>query len=95
MNVILKITSCLSIILALFLIYNLIVELQEDMSISEVSFFSLLVLIVVLANAILALLLLIGKVKQQREFLILQIFIIIPTSLLIYQIFFNSTISCT
>lgn len=95
MNVILKITSCLSIILALFLIYNLIVELQEDMSISEVSFFPLLVLIVVLANAILALLLLIGKVKQQREFLILQIFIIIPTSLLIYQIFFNSTISCT
>ena len=95
MNVILKITSCLSIIIALFLIYNLIVELQEDMSISEVSFFPLLVLIVVLANAILALLLLIGKVKQQREFLILQIFIIIPTSLLIYQIFFNSTISCT
>ena len=95
MRIALKITSCLSIILAFFLIYNLIDELQEDTSISDVSFLPLLILLVIISNAVLALLLLIGKIKLQKEFLILQIFIIIPVSLLLYQIFFNSTVSCT
>ncbi|MBB6370164.1 hypothetical protein [Chryseobacterium shigense] len=95
MNVALKITSCLSIILALFLVYTVIDEMKGNMSLSDISFLPLLILIVVIVNAVLALLLLIGKKKPQREFLILQIFIIIPTSLLLYQILFNSTVSCT
>lgn len=95
MNIALKITSCLSIILALFLTYNLINELQDTTSLSEFSLLSLLIFIVVIANAVWALLLLTGKKKLKREFLILQIFIIIPVSLLLYQILFNSTISCT
>lgn len=95
MKIALKVTSCLSILLALFLIYTCICELQENATISDISFLPLLILIIVLANAVLALFLLIGKVKQRREFLILQIFIIIPTSLLLYEILFNSTISCT
>ncbi|KMQ58951.1 hypothetical protein ACM40_18520 [Chryseobacterium sp. BLS98] len=95
MNIALKITSCLSIILALFLTYNLINELQDTMSLSEFSLLPLLIFIVVIANAVWALLLLTGKKKLKREFLILQIFIIIPVSLLLYQILFNSTISCT
>ncbi|MCS3528847.1 hypothetical protein [Chryseobacterium sp. JUb7] len=95
MKIALKVTSCLSILLALFLIYTCICELQENATISDISFLPLLILIIVLANAVLALFLLIGKVKQLREFLILQIFIIVPTSLLLYEILFNSTISCT
>ncbi|MGG5207749.1 hypothetical protein ACQWU4_02295 [Chryseobacterium sp. MIQD13] len=95
MNIALKITSCLSILLALFLIYTCVDELQGNMSVSDISFLPLLILIVVVSNAVFALLLLIGKKKPQREFLILQIFIIIPTGLLLYQILFNSTISCT
>lgn len=95
MNIALKITSCLSIILALFLTYIFIDELQGNMSVSDISFLSLLIFIIVVLNAVFALLLLIGKKKSQREFLILQIFIIIPVSLLLYQILFNSTISCT
>lgn len=95
MNIALKITSCLSIILALFLTYNLINEIQDTTSLSEFSLLPLLIFIVVIANAVWALLLLTGKKKLKREFLILQIFIIIPVSLLLYQILFNSTISCT
>ncbi|GEN72849.1 MULTISPECIES: hypothetical protein [Chryseobacterium] len=95
MNLALKITSYLSIILALFLIYTLIDESQGNISVSDISFLPLLIFIVVVSNAVFALLLLIGKKKPQREFLILQIFIIIPTSLLLYQILFNSTVSCT
>ena len=95
MYIALKITSCLSIILALFLTYNLINELQDTTSLSEFSLLPLLIFIVVIANAVWALLLLTGKKKLKREFLILQIFIIIPVSLLLYQILFNSTISCT
>ena len=95
MNIALKITSCLSIVLALFLIYTCIAELQESPTISDISFLPLLILIVVLANATLALFVLLGKVKQRREFLILQIFILVPTSLLLYQILFNSTTSCS
>jgi Na+-transporting NADH:ubiquinone oxidoreductase subunit NqrE len=95
MNLALKITSYLSIILALFLIYTLIDESQVNISVSDISFLPLLIFIVVVSNAVFALLLLIGKKKPQREFLLLQIFIIIPTSLLLYQILFNSTVSCT
>ncbi|GEM_PF-1140335 len=95
MSIALKITSCLSIILALFLTYNLINELQDTTSLSEFSLLPLLIFIVVIANAVWALLLLTGKKELKREFLILQIFIIIPVSLLLYQILFNSTISCT
>lgn len=89
----LKTTPCISIILALFLTYTLIDELQDSASLSEFSILPLFIFIVVIANAIWAFLLLIGSKKPKKEFFILQIFIIVPTSLLLYQILFNSTIS--
>lgn len=69
----LKITSCLSIALALYLIYILIDELQDSFILSEISFPSVLISIVVFANAVLATRLLIVNAKPRKEFLILQI----------------------
>lgn len=69
----LKIISCLSIALALYLIYILIDELQGNFMLSEISFPSVLISIVVFANAVLATRLIIGNTKPRKEFLILQI----------------------
>ncbi len=94
-NVVYKATSCLSVILTLILIYDLIRELREGMSVSDINFLPFLTSLIVVANGVLAFLLLIGKIKPQKHLLILQIFVIIPTCLLLYQILFNSTVSCT
>jgi len=95
MKIALKIISCLSIALALFLTYTIIDEMLDNLSLSEIDFLSLLIFIIVIANAVLALLILFGKKKLRREYLILQLFVIVPTSLFVYQILFNSTVSCT
>ncbi|RMZ58286.1 hypothetical protein D1632_11695 [Chryseobacterium nematophagum] len=95
MNIALKISSSLSILLAIFLIYNLIDELRDSMSIFEIAFIPFIILIVVITNAILSFLLLIGKLAPKKILLIVQIIILIPISVLLYQILYNSTISCT
>lgn len=94
MSAISKLASCLSIVLALFLIYNLIGELRDGISLEDIDIIAVLFLIIIISNAILGFLLLIKKIKSSRSLLILQIFIIIPTCLLLYCIFFNSTVSC-
>ncbi|PIF46007.1 hypothetical protein CLU96_3025 [Chryseobacterium sp. 52] len=95
MNIAYKITSCLSIVLAAFLMFDLIKELSDGMSVLEIDFLPLLFSLLVIGNAILAFMLLIGRIKPQKHFLILQTLIIIPTGLLLYYIAFNSTTSCS
>ncbi|CAA7196631.1 hypothetical protein CHRY9293_02709 [Chryseobacterium potabilaquae] len=95
MNIALKISSSLSILLAIFLFYNLIDELGDRMSIFEIAFIPFIILIIVIINAILSFLLLIGKLASKKIVLIVQIIILIPISVLLYQILYNSTISCT
>jgi len=89
----LKITSCLSVAAAFIIIYSLINEMQDGASFSEIAFLPFLILIAVLANAVMAVLFLAGKIKLIKEFLIIQIFILMLTGFLIFQILFNSTIS--
>ncbi|PVV56688.1 hypothetical protein [Chryseobacterium sp. HMWF035] len=89
----LKITSSLSVAAAFIIIYSLINEMQDGASFSEIAFLPFLILIAVLANAVMAVLFLAGKIKLIKEFLIIQIFILMLTGFIIFQILFNSTIS--
>ncbi|STC96870.1 hypothetical protein [Chryseobacterium carnipullorum] len=68
-NVVYKATSCLSVILTLILIYDLIRELREGMSVSDINFLPFLTSLIVVANGVLAFLLLIGKIKPQKTFI--------------------------
>ncbi|MBV8327562.1 hypothetical protein [Chryseobacterium sp.] len=91
----LKITSWLSIILALLLVYYLIEELSGGMSVLEVDFIPALIILVVISNAVLGFYLLIGKLKPVKPLLVLQILIIIPTCLLIYEFFLKPPMGCS
>lgn len=95
MRNVIKVTSCVSIILAMFLMYDMIKELRTGLSIFEIDLIPFLIALIVVANGVVAFLLLIGKIKAQKPLLIFQILVIIPTCLLLYQIVFNSTVSCT
>lgn len=90
-----KITSWVSVILTLFLMYDLIKELIGGLSVFDIDFIPFLAALIVVANGVLAFLLLTGKISPRKPLLILQILIIIPMCWGLYQIFFNSTISCT
>ncbi|PTT76485.1 hypothetical protein, partial [Chryseobacterium sp. HMWF001] len=85
----LKITSSLSVAAAFIIIYSLINEMQDGASFSEIAFLPFLILIAVLANAVMAVLFLAGKIKLIKEFLIIQIFILMLTGFIIFQILFN------
>jgi hypothetical protein len=88
----LKITSCLSVAAAFIIIYSLINEMQDggflrdcfsaifnpDCCFGKRGY----------GGAFLA-----GKIKLIKGFLIIQIFILILTGFMIFQILFNSTIS--
>lgn len=67
--------------------------MQDGGAFSEIAFLPFLILIAVLANAVIAVLFLAGKIKLIKEFLIIQIFILMLTGFMIFQILFNSTIS--
>lgn len=90
-----KMVSCLSILLALILIYDLVKELRDGMSVFDIYFLPFLTALIIIGNGVLASLLVAGIIKPQKPLLILQIFIIIPACILLYQILFNSTISCS
>lgn len=90
-----KAVSCLSVLLALTLIYDLVKELRDGMSVFDIDFLPFLAALIIIGNGTLAFLLLAGKIKSQKPLLILQIFIIIPTCILLYWILFNSTTSCS
>lgn len=90
-----NITSWVSVILALFLMYDLIKELIGGMSVLEIDFIPFLAALIVVANGVVAFLLLTGKINPRKPLLILQILVIIPMCWELYRIFFNSTISCT
>lgn len=95
MKTALKITSCLSVVLALLLIYYLIQELSEGMSIVEIDFIPALITLIVISNAVLGFYLLIGKLKPMKPLLVLQILIIIPTCLMIYEFFLKPPMGCS
>ncbi|CAD0218803.1 hypothetical protein KYG33_04660 [Chryseobacterium sp. D764] len=95
MKTALKITSCLSIVLALLLIYYLIEELMGGMSVFEIDFIPALVTLIIISNAVLAFYVLIGKVQIMKPLLGLQILIIIPTCLLIYEFFIKPPMGCS
>ncbi|MGR3857477.1 hypothetical protein [Chryseobacterium indologenes] len=95
MKTALKITSCLSIILALLLIYYLIEELREGTSIFEIDFIPAFITLIIISNAVLAFCLLIGKLKPMRPVLVMQILIIIPTCLLLYEFFLKPPMGCS
>ncbi|CAA7392524.1 hypothetical protein CHRY9393_03244 [Chryseobacterium fistulae] len=94
MGFILKITSCLSILLAAFLMYNLVGELKNR-SIFEIDYIPFIIFFTVVSNAIVSVLLLIEKLSPKKIILIIQAIILILTSFLLYQILYNSTVSCT
>ncbi|PRB04894.1 hypothetical protein CQ046_06340 [Chryseobacterium sp. MYb7] len=95
MKTALKITSCLSIVLALLLIYYLIEELRGGMSVFEIDFIPALITLIIIANAVLAFYVLIGKLPIMKPLLGLQILIIIPTCLLIYEFFLKPPMGCS
>lgn len=89
------ITSLLSILLAVFLLYQLIEEIANGISISEINPVAVFITLLILFNAVLSVILLAKRINMRRWVLIVQIVILVPTFLLIWNIFFNSTISCT
>ena len=95
MKIALKITSFLSIILALLFIYYLIEELRGGMSVFEIDFIPALVTLIIISNAVLAFCVLIGKLQVMKPLLVLQILIIIPTCLLIYEFFLKPPLGCS
>lgn len=95
MKTALQITSCLSIILALLFIYYLIDELIEGMSVVEIDFIPAFITLIIIANAALAFYVLIGKLQVMKPLLVLQILIIIPTCLLLYEFFLKPPMGCS
>lgn len=95
MNIALKITSYLSILLAVFLLYKLVEELlSEHNPISDISPVAILITLFVISNAVFSVLLLMNRIKPSQPMLMVQIIILLMTSGVLYQVFFNSTISC-
>lgn len=94
-NIVNKVISCLSIVVALSLLYIVIQELSEGSSIFDIALIPLLITLIVVANGVMGFLLLTGKIRPQRPLFIFQTLIILSTCLLLYNILFNSTISCT
>jgi hypothetical protein len=95
MKTALQITSCLSIILALSFIYYLIDELIGGMSVVEIDFIPAFITLIIIANAVLAFYVLIGKLQVMKPLLVLQILIIIPTCLLLYEFFLKPPMGCS
>ncbi|MCW1961930.1 hypothetical protein [Chryseobacterium viscerum] len=95
MKTALKITSFLSIVLALLLIYYLIEELGSGMSVFEIDFIPAFITLIIIANAVLAFYVLIGKLQVMKPLLVLQILIIIPTCLLVYEFFLKPPMGCS
>lgn len=94
-NIVFMLISCLSVFFALILLYDLVKELRESMSVFEINFLPLLAALIVFSNGILGFLLLTGKIKPHKPLFILQIVIILFTGFLLYDIMFNSTVSCS
>lgn len=95
MKTALKLTSCLSIVLALLLVYYLIEELSNGMSIFEIDFIPALITLIIISNAVLGFYILIGKLQVMKPLLVLQILIIIPTCLLLYEFVLKPPIGCS
>ncbi len=95
MKTALRITSCLSVVLAVLLIYYLIQELSGGMSVFEIDFIPALITLIIISNAVLGFYLLIGKLKPMKPLLVLQIVIIIPTCLLLYEFFLKPPMGCS
>lgn len=96
MNIALKITSYLSILLAVFLLYKLVEELlSEHNPISDINPVAILITLFVISNAVFSVLLLMNRIKPSQPMLMVQIIILLITSGVLYQAFFNSTISCS
>lgn len=95
MKTALKITSFLSIVLALLLVYYLIEELGSGMSVFEIDFIPAFITLIIIANAVLAFYVLIGKLQVMKPLLVLQILIIIPTCLLVYEFFLKPPMGCS
>ena len=95
MKTALMITSCLSIVLALLFIYYLIEELMGGMSVFEIDFIPAFITLIIISNAVLAFYVLIGKLQVIKPLLVLQILIIIPTCLLIYEFFLKPPMGCS
>ncbi len=95
MKTALKLTSCLSIILALLLIYYLNEELSNGMSIFEIDFIPALMTLIIISNAVIGFFILIGKLQVMKPLLILQTLIIIPTCLLLYEFILKPPMGCS
>jgi len=95
MKTALKVTSCISIALALSLVYYLIQELGGGMSMLEIDFIPALITLIIISNAVLGFYVLAGKLQPMKPLLVLQILIIIPTCLLIYEFFLKSPMGCS
>lgn len=95
MKTALKITSSLSIVLAVLLIYYLIDELIGGMSVFEIDFIPALITLIIISNAVLAFYVLIGKLQAMKPLLVLQILIIIPTCMLVYEFFLKPPMGCS
>lgn len=97
MNIALKITSYLSVLLAVFLLYKLVEELSSEHNypISDISPVAILITLFVMLNAVLSVLHLMKRIKSSQSIFIVQIIILSIASLVLYQVFFNSTISCS
>lgn len=65
------------------------------MSVFEIDFIPALVTLIIISNAVLAFYVLIGKVQIMKPLLGLQILIIIPTCLLIYEFFIKPPMGCS
>jgi hypothetical protein len=91
----LKITSCLSVVLALFFIYYLIKELGKGMSVFEIDIIPAFITLIIISNAVSGIYVLVGKLRVMRELLILQVLIIIPTCLLLYEFFLKPPMGCS
>ncbi|MFN1216255.1 hypothetical protein ACKW6Q_04630 [Chryseobacterium kwangjuense] len=94
MKNVVRVTSWISVILALFLIYDLVKEMIGGLSVFEIDLIPFITALIVIANGAVAFLMLTGKLRPQKFLLVLQVFVIIPMTWELYQIFFNSTISC-
>lgn len=95
MKTVVKITSSLSVILGLAFIYYFAEELIGGMSVLEIDFIPAFITLIIIANAVLGFYLLIGKLQPIKPLLVLQILIIIPTCLLLYEFFLKQPMGCS
>ena len=73
----------------------MIEELGSGMSVFEIDFIPVFITLIIIANAVLAFYVLIGKLQVMKPLLVLQILIIIPTCLLVYEFFLKPPMGCS